>query len=76
MALEVQGELNRLAKTSGQGEALAANLYAGTTGLETVAALNAKALKSGLDMQGVANALAGTSGLGVAEALSRIPTPP
>lgn len=76
MALEVQGELNRLAKTDGKGEALAANIYAGTTNLETVAALNAKASTSGLDMQGVCNALAGTSGLGVAEALSRISTPP
>lgn len=41
--LEVQGELNRLAGTSGLGEARAANVYAGTTGLETVGALNAKA---------------------------------
>lgn len=75
MALEVQGELNRLAKKSGQGEALAANTYAGTDGLDVVGALNSKAGTSGLDLQGVCNALAGTSGLGVPEALSRIPTP-
>ena len=48
MALDVQGELNRLAGTSGLGESRAANVYAGTTGLETVGALNTKASSVGL----------------------------
>jgi hypothetical protein len=77
--LETQGELNRLAHTVGVGEQLAANIYAGTTGYEIVAALNIKAGNTGpltwKDLQGVCNQLAGTSGLGVAEALSKIPTP-
>ena len=60
------------------GNAGAANVYAGTTGLDTVGALNVKAgnsLPGYLDLQGVLNALAGTSGLGVDEAASRITTP-
>lgn len=49
---------------------LAANLWAGTTGLDTVGALNQKA-QAGRSpanykgLQGVANELAGTTGLGV-----------
>lgn len=77
--MEIQGELNRLAKTEGRGEAAAANIYAGTSGLEIVGALNVKAGNTFpiyLDMQGVANQLAGTTGLGVAAALAAIPTPP
>ena len=75
--------LNRLAGTlvgdvPTLGNAGAANVYAGTTGLDTVGALNVKAgnsLPGYLDLQGVLNALAGTSGLGVDEAASRITTP-
>ena len=75
--------LNRLAGTLNGavptlGNAGAANVYAGTTGLDTVGALNVKAgnsLPGYLDLQGVLNALAGTSGLGVDEAASRITTP-
>lgn len=75
--MEVQGELNRLAKTVGLGEAAAACLYAGIAiGTEVVGALNAKNGTVGMELQGVANALAGTDGLGVAGALSSIPTPP
>lgn len=79
MIREVQGELNRLAKTSGRGLDYAANAYAGTTGLAAVAALNVKAGNTFpyyKDLQGVANQLAGTTGLGVCRALSEIPTPP
>ena len=76
--LEVVAELNRLAGTSGLGEAGAANAWAGTTGLEAVGALNHKAgltvQTQWLDMQGVCNYLAGTSGLGTAAALAQIPT--
>ena len=75
--------LNRLAGTlvgdvPTLGNAGAANVYAGTTGLDTVGALIVKAgnsLPGYLDLQGVLNALAGTSGLGVDEAASRITTP-
>lgn len=73
---EVQGELNRLAKTTGLGEAGAACVWAGIPiGRETVGALNVKAGTSGRDMQGVCNTLAGTNGLGVVGALIAIPTP-
>lgn len=75
-ALELQGELNRLAHTHGLGEAAAANVWAGTTGHETVGALNAKAGNAAgnlKELQGVCNQLAGTSGLGPPGALSRIP---
>lgn len=74
--MPIQGELNRLAHTTGLGEAGAANVYAGTTGLTVVGALNAKAGTKGLGLQGVANVLAGTTGLGVCLALSLIATPP
>lgn len=73
--MEIQGELNRLAGTDGLGEALAANIWAGTIDLETVGALNALAETDGLDMQSVCNVLASTNGLGVALALAGIPTP-
>jgi hypothetical protein len=77
MPLEVQGELNRLAHTTGLGEAAAACVYAGIPiGTETVGALNAKNGTVGIELQGVCNALAGTDGLGVAGALASIPTPP
>lgn len=71
--MELVGELNRLAGTTGLEEAGAANAWAGTVGLETVGALNAKAGTSGLGLDGVCNQLAGTEGLGAPEALSRIP---
>ena len=72
--------LNRLAGTLNgevptRGEAGAANVYAGTTGLSVVGALNEAAgntLPDYRDLAGVLNQLAGTSGLGVAEAASRI----
>lgn len=78
----VTAELNRLAYGSGtsyptefEGDAGAANHWAGTTGLEVVGALNAKAGLTGSNMQeldGVCNVLAGTSGLGAPEALRRV----
>ena len=72
--------LNRLAGTLVNdvptlGEAGAANVYAGTTGLEVVGALNAaagNALPNYRELPGVLNQLAGTSGLGVDEAASQI----
>lgn len=70
---EMQGELNRIIGTFGIGEAKAANIWAGTTGLETVGALNVKNGTFGLECQEVCNQLAGTKGLGVIGALSRIP---
>jgi len=81
MPLDLQGELNRLAGTSGLGAAAAANAWAGTTGLEVVGALNAKARDDldswpfDQDLQGVCNALAGTDGLAPPGALSTIPDP-
>lgn len=73
MAMELQGELNRLAKTSGLGEAAAACVWAGIPiGTETVGALNTLAGTSGLDLQGVCNVLAGTTGLGAPAALATI----
>lgn len=73
--LDVQGELNRIAGTSGRGEAYCANLIAGTNGLETVGALNTyvgNARINWIDLQGVANQMAGTNGLGTAKALSMV----
>jgi len=77
-ALEVVENLGIRTQKAGAilGEALAANLYAGTSGLTVVGALNAKAGTKGLGLQGVANVLAGTTGLGVCLALSKIATPP
>jgi hypothetical protein len=74
----LQYHMNRLAGTlnsfnvptvDAQG---AANLYAGTSGLDIKGALNAKAGTSGLEIQGALNKLAGTSGLGENEASARI----
>jgi hypothetical protein len=74
----LQYHMNRLAGTldssnvpryDAQG---AANLYAGTSGLDIKGALNAKAGTSGLEIQGALNYLAGTSGLGENEAAARI----
>jgi hypothetical protein len=76
--MDLQGELNRLAKTTGLDEALAANIWAGTTGFmyKTVGAINAKAGTWGLDLDGACNAAAGTAGLAGPGALQTIPTPP
>lgn len=74
----LQYHMNRLAGTldssnvpryDAQG---AANLYAGTSGLDIKGALNAKSGTSGLEIQGALNYLAGTSGLGENEAAARI----
>ena len=57
-------------------DAAAANLYAGTTGLEVVGALNVAAgntLPNYRELAVVLNQLAGTFGLGVDEAASLIP---
>ena len=54
----------------------AANVWAGTSGLELVHALNVKALNTLPDFKelaGVLNQLAGTSGFEVDEAAARIP---
>lgn len=77
----LQYHLNRLAGTLVADQptldaAGAANVYAGTTGLETVGALNVAAgnsLPDYRELAGVLNQLAGTSGLGVDEAASEIP---
>jgi hypothetical protein len=74
----LQYHMNRLAGTldsfnvpryDAQG---AANLYAGTSGLDIKGALNVKAGTFGLEIQGALNYLAGTSGLGENEAAARI----
>jgi hypothetical protein len=76
-------ELNRLAnggtyplRTAFLGTAKAANVWAGTTGLEVVGALNAKQgitdPKLFLDLDGICNALAGTTGLAAPAALRTI----
>lgn len=75
--MELQAELNRLAKTNGLGEAMAACIWAGIPiGMQLQGALNAKASSSGLAPQGAANKIAGTSGLGTKAALMTIATPP
>lgn len=73
--MELQGELNRLAGTSGLGPAAAACLWAGVAvgTFEVVGALNYKAGTVGLELQGVCNALAGTVGLAPPGALAVIP---
>ncbi len=82
--LATQAQLNRLAGftlNGGYGEMYAANVYAGTTGLETVGALNVKAgitnPRSYMDMMGVCNLLAGITDpknyVEVPEALALIP---
>lgn len=84
MALGTNGstivaELNRLANggtypaiQSYVDAAKAANVWAGTTGLDLVGALNAKAGNTRpnfKDLRGVCNQLAGTTGLAAAAAL-------
>lgn len=72
--------LNRLAGTLENGlptleAAGAANVWAGTQGLDLVGALNVKAGNTHpnyRELQGVLNQLAGTTGLGVAAAAARI----
>lgn len=77
---ELQGELLRLAKRTDLSEVGAANVWAGTSGLDLLGALNAKAGNTlptnWRDLDGVCNQLAGTTGLAAPGALSRIPTPP
>ena len=70
--------LNRKAGTLANPVAatLAANIWAGTTGLSLVGALNTKALNpqgSWVGLAAVLNQLAGTSGLGVDGAARAIP---
>ena len=74
----LQYHMNRLAGTlnssnvpryDAQG---AANLYAGTSGLDIKGALNIAAGTTGLEIQGALNKLAGTTGLGENEAAARI----
>lgn len=60
--MDLVGELNRLAGTTGLEAAGAANAWAGTTGLELVGALNAKAATTGLELNGVCKLL-GSSAL-------------
>lgn len=77
--MEVQGELNRLAKTSGFAEQYAAAIWAGLDpelGLGLQFILNYIAGTDGLASQGAANVIAGTNGLGLPAALASIPTPP
>jgi hypothetical protein len=76
-------ELNRLANGGTYrtpfnvvADNLAANQWAGTTGLDVQGALNRRAgrtdQKTFLDVQGICNVLAGTNGLAAPEALRRI----
>lgn len=74
--------MNRKAGTlSGLGQPTlaaqgAANVWAGTTGLDLVGALNVKALNvrpNYLELAGVLNQLAGTTAFEVDEAAARIP---
>lgn len=78
---EVTAEINRLANggvsyrtpQNSQGDAAAANAWAGTTGLDLIGALNAKAGNAGQNVKnldGVCNQLGGTSGLAAAAALA------
>lgn len=75
---EIQYSLNVLANTvSGlttfQLDAQkAANVYAGTTGKDLVAALNSKAGTTGQDFNKVCNTLAGTTGKDGQDALSNL----
>lgn len=74
----MQYHLNRLAGTLNEFDVPrydaqgAANIWAGTSGLDLKGALNVKAGTSGLAIQGALNVLAGTSGLGENEAAARI----
>lgn len=74
----MQYHLNRLAGTLNEFDVPrydaqgAANIWAGTSGLDLKGALNSKAGTSGLAVQGALNILAGTWGLGENEAAARI----
>jgi hypothetical protein len=76
---ELQHTLNRLAGTLGSGgyldAQLAANVWAGTVGLDLLGALNSLNGTTGLELNGVANALAGTTNLEAQWALATIATP-
>lgn len=73
--MDLGGELNRLANGGGTYPAVfqaaqgAANLWAGTTGLDLLGALNVKAGTSGLGLNAVCNHLAGTTGWSAPAAL-------
>jgi hypothetical protein len=68
--------LNRLAKTNFTYSARkAANIWAGTSGLDLKGALNAKAGTSGYGIARALNIIAGTTNLTAQDAASRIPTP-
>ena len=72
---EIQVSLNVLAGKSAPNyvEAqVAANLYAGTTGLELIAALNSKAGTNGLDLNAVCNSLNSSTGREAQDALSML----
>jgi len=60
---ELQHALQRVSGTTLDAQG-AANVWAGTVGLELVGALNRKAGTWGLDIDGVLNVLAGTPGQG------------
>lgn len=76
----LQYEMNRLAGTLVHGVPSldaqgAANVWAGTTGMDLVGALNVKAANARADwreLQGVLNQLAGTTGLAVDGAATAI----
>lgn len=71
----VQSALRRLSGTQLDAQG-AANVWAGTTGLDLLGALNTKAGNargSWIELVGVLNQLAGTTGYGPDGAASRIP---
>ena len=73
--LEFVGVLNQLAGTSGKGGTNAANVWAGTTNLDTLGALNVKAGNAAAHfrgMDGVCNQLAGTTNLAAVGALNKL----
>lgn len=70
--LELLGELNRAAGTTGLGFNAVCNALAGTTGLDGVGALNALAGTTGVELGGVLNRLAGTTGRGAQAAAGLI----
>lgn len=76
--MEVQGELNRLAGTSGLGENRAAAIWVGLDpnlgySLQYLLNYEAGTLATPLASQGAANVIAGTEGLGLKAALAEIP---
>ena len=74
--LSLQQELQRLAKrTPVLTETQAANVWAGTTGLELQAAINVACSTTALPIQQALNKKAGTSQLDAVHAASQIPTP-